>query len=47
MGRLECGRKKEITDISEDNRGNKLKRGHCGIAESSLGSYFALAESEC
>ena len=46
MGRLECGRKKEITDISGDNRGNKLKRGRCGIAGSSLGSYFALAESE-
>ena len=28
---------------SEKNRGNKLKRGRCGIAGSSLGSYFTLA----
>ena len=47
MGRLECGREKEITDISGDNRDNRRKRGRCGIAGSSLVSYFALAESEC
>ena len=43
MGRLECGRKKEITDISGDNRGNRRKRGRCGIAGSSLGSYCSMS----
>ena len=43
MGRLECGREKEITDISEDNRGNRRKRGRCGIAGSSLGSYCSMS----
>ncbi len=43
MGRLECGREKEITDISGDNRGNRRKRGRCGIAGSSLGSYYSMS----
>ena len=43
MGRLECGRKKEITDISGDNQGNRRKRGRCGIAGSSLGSYCSMS----
>lgn len=44
MGRLECGRKKEITDISGDNRGNRRKRGRCGIAGSSLGCYCPMSD---
>ena len=47
MGRLECGREKEITDISGDNRGNRRKRGRCGIAGSSLGSYYCPLFFEC